>query len=204
MQLRRRRTVFVIALVLVVFTYGVGVGHYRWVPFDQLLAARNVVGESGDAQDPYAGPDDELLGLAFSGELSTPVMRPPATTLADVSQYNERIFTPVESLWRAEEQIEIVGAEQLDVEDVAPVVRVDFIFEGRARSAYAYGDVVNQHRDAVLIIPGSGQNKARAIASGDPDSGITAASTTAFGALIASCSSSPTRVFGRSMTASAG
>lgn len=151
----------------VAFGYGLGVGHYRWMPFDQLQWVRGTFEVWGEAER-YAGPDDEIFDVAFTDKLSFPVLRPAASTIEDIWRFNDELHTPVEILWSAKERISIKGAQQVDVDDVAEVLRVDFTIDGVARKAYAYGSIHAQHSDAVLLIPGSGDNKARTITSGDP------------------------------------
>lgn len=163
----------VLAVLAATFIYGVGVGVYQWFPYSELqtLYRATVDGtlERYPYRDGHATPDSELLRFAFTRDLSLPVLREPATSLGDILAFNESIHTPVERFFDSPDHIDILGARQLDIEDHAPVLVVEFLFDGRERRAYAYGTHQEGYDVAVLMIPGSGENKARRIVSGDPD-----------------------------------
>jgi hypothetical protein len=96
------------------------------------------------------------------------VLREPATSLEDILEFNRSIHTPIELFFEAPEHIELLGARQLDIDDHAPILVVDFLFGGHERRAYAYGALETRYEASVLMIPGSGENKARRIVSSDP------------------------------------
>lgn len=162
-----------VALLSAVFAYGVGVGVFQWFPYGGIQALYSAA--SGGSFDAHPSPmgygqvEGELLRFAFTRELSLPVLQEPAASLDDILAFNERIHTPVGLFFNAPDHIEIVGARQLDTLDEAPVLAVDFLFNGRERQAYAYGTLPVGDAVAVLMIPGSGENKARSIVSGDAD-----------------------------------
>lgn len=95
------------------------------------------------------------------------MLNEPATSLRDVLQFNQAIHTPLELFFSETNHVEIIGGRQLQINDVAPVIVVDFLFNGRERQAYAYGVLQDAYKSSVLMIPGSGENQARSIASGD-------------------------------------
>ena len=163
----------VLVLLAATFVYGVGVGVFQWFPYVGLQTLyRAALDGSFDPfphRQGHAEPDGELLRFAFTRELSLPVLREPATSLDDILAFNERIHTPVEIFFDAPDHLEILGARQLDIADHAPVLAVDFLFDGLERRAYAYGPLAESYGASVLMIPGSGENKSRRIVSGAPD-----------------------------------
>lgn len=154
-----------------VFALGVAVGTWELPPYSVLKAvwdSRPGVEEvTADGENLYENPDGELLRYAFSRELSHPVLKEPATSLRDVLQFNQAIHTPLEFFFSDTNHVEIIGGRQLQVNDVAPVIVVDFLFNGHERRAYAYGVLQDSYQTSVLMIPGSGQNQSRSIVSGD-------------------------------------
>lgn len=162
-----------LALIAATFVYGVGVGAFQWFPYGGLQtlyrAALDGFFDPFPHREGHAQPDGELLRFAFTRELSLPVLREPATSLDDILAFNERIHTPVELFFDAPDHIEILGAQQLDIADHAPVLAVDFLFDGRERRAYAYGALADSYGASVLMIPCSGDNKARRIVSDGQD-----------------------------------
>lgn len=155
------------------FISGVGVGVFQWFPYSELqtLYRATVDGtlERYPYRDGHATPDSELLGFAFTRDLSLSVLREPATSLDDILAFNESIHTPIELFFDAPDHIEILGVRQLNIENHAPVLVVDFLFDGHERHAYAYGSLEQRYDDALLMIPGSGDNRARSIVAGDSD-----------------------------------
>ncbi len=173
------RAATLLALIPAVFAYGVGVGVFQWFPYSALqtiyqTAVDGTVETAVDGtverypyRDGYEVPDGELLRFAFTNELSLPVLREPATSLEDILEFNKSIHTPIELFFEAPDHIELLGARQLDMDDHAPILVVDFLFGGHERRAYAYGALETRYEASVLMIPGSGENKARRIVSSD-------------------------------------
>ncbi len=154
------------------FFYGVGVGTYQWFPYGGLQALYRATlpatSETPDHREGHASVDDELLRFAFTRELSRPLLREPTKSLDGVLEFNESIHTPVELLFDAAAQIEILGTRELKIEEQVPILVTEFLFAGMERRAYAYGSLSSSDTAAVLMIPGSGENKARRIVSSDP------------------------------------
>ena len=123
-----------------------------------------------EEEQRFLSPDDELLQYAFTRELGFPVLAEPIESLEDILSFNRGIHTPVALFWEAERYIEILHGEYLSLESDQDVLVVDFLFDGRPRQAYAYADAgPSPNSPAVIITPGSGENQARKIVTGDPE-----------------------------------
>jgi hypothetical protein len=75
------------------------------------------------SQDGYAAPDCELLRFAFRNELLVPVLREPAKSHDDIRAFNDFTHWPVELFFDTPDCIGILGAQQIDIDDDAPMHR---------------------------------------------------------------------------------
>ena len=75
------------------FAYGVGVGHYQWPPFWQILGAKNTLTHLlPEPVVEYRG-EAELLVYAFTDPVKeTDLYYPPITDLAGIRRANDRIY----------------------------------------------------------------------------------------------------------------
>jgi hypothetical protein len=164
-----------IFLFVAIFLYGVGVGAFQWIPHTGLQTLygsfiNKVTLDQPAESQIYIPPDGQLMQFAFTRELSHPVLSEPARSLDDIRAFNESIHTPIDLFFDLPGGgIDILSAQQLEVSDVAPVIVIDFLFGGKERKAYAYGSLEDGYDASVLLIPGSGQNKGRAIVSNNHD-----------------------------------
>lgn len=148
---------------------------FQLPPYSALKAAWDVIpglGNSGELESKspvYKSPDGELLRYAFTREVFHPTLTAPVTSLEEIFEFYQSIHTPTELFYDGAQHVEIIEGRQLEIDDVSPVIVVDFLFDGQERKAYAYGSLENLDGATVLIIPGSGDNKARSIATGERD-----------------------------------
>ena len=158
--------------VMLVFAYGVGVGHYQWPPFKQTQWVKNTLTQLlPEPVVEYRG-EAELLAYAFTDPVEeTDLYYPPITDLEGIRRANDRIFTLREGFETAYEDLQVLAAEQLNrPQGAVPVVRVRFEYQDREHEAFAYGRlpaVCQSKGTASLIIPGSGLNQSLGIATGD-------------------------------------
>ena len=172
--------------IVIVFAYGVGVGHYQWPPFRLIQnsitslpswspASENTAGHSPlVASEPfveYLG-EAELLTHAFTDPvMEAELYYSPITDIAEIREANDRIFMQRHGFKTAFESMRILGAEQLPrPQNAEPAVRVQFSYQERQHEAFAYGrlpETCDGSGYASLIIPGSGFNQSLGIAAGD-------------------------------------
>lgn len=155
-----------------VFTYGVGVGHYQWPPFWQIQGAKNTLTQLlPEPVVEYRG-EAELLAYAFTDPVAeADLYYPPITDLAGIHRANDQIFMLRQGFATAFEDLQVLKAEQVNrPQGAVPVVGVRFEYQDRELEAFAYGrlpPVCEGNNAASLIIPGSGLNQSLGIATGD-------------------------------------
>jgi hypothetical protein len=158
--------------VMLVFAYGVGVGHYQWPPFWQIQGAKNTLTQLlPEPVVEYRG-EAELLIYAFTDPVEeTDLYYPPITGLEGIRRANDRIFMLRQGFGTAYEDLQVLAAEQLNrPQGAVPVVRIRFEYQDREHEAFAYGHlppVCEGTNSASLIIPGNGLNQSLGIATGD-------------------------------------
>lgn len=114
-----------------VFTYGVGVGHYQWPPLWQRQGIKitltqllpELVGE-------YRG-EAELLTYAFTDPVAeADLYYPPITHLAGIRRANDQIFMLRQGFETAFEDLQVLKAEQVNrPQGALPVVGVRFEYQ---------------------------------------------------------------------------
>jgi hypothetical protein len=162
-----------VALGGVLFVYGLGVGHYKWPPFELIAAVKTALTQWVPAPVAEYRGEQELLQYAFTDPVTeTDLYHPPITSLEGIRQANERIFMRREGFETAYRDLELIDAQQMvRPAGAQPVVKVGFRYQGRDHEAFAYGRLPaasDNPGTAALIIPGSGLNQSLGIATGDP------------------------------------
>ena len=160
------------SLATALFTYGVGVGHYKWPPFRQIQETKIALAQWLPKSSAAYRGEAELLIYAFTDPVEeTDLYHPPITDLAGIRRANDQIFMLRQEFETAFEDLQVLEAEQLNrPQGVVPVVRVRFGYQGRQYEAFAYGRlpaVCDGKNEASLIIPGSGLNQSLGIAAED-------------------------------------
>ncbi len=152
-------------VLIVVFSYGVGVGHYKWPPFGALQTLARSVPHKCTSKE-------EMLRNAFRDPVNEKELYFPAIdSLSGIREANERLFIRRDGFETAYENIQLLGADQLQrANGLQPVVRIRFSFLEREYEAFAYGELPdsNSSTRASLVIPGSGLNQSLGIATDDP------------------------------------
>lgn len=170
---RRRTVVANIFLGVMLFAWGIGVGHYRWPPFATLWTAKLLIMDRLQP-NPHTSPrgQDELLALAFTDPIGGPdLYHPPITDLTGIKEANTRVFVRREQLANAFRDMEVLGAEQLDrASALRPVVCVRYRLADTEYETFAYGSLPGEcpsGKWATLVIPGSGLNQSLGITTCD-------------------------------------
>lgn len=173
---RRMHRLSCAAFGVVLFVYGVGVGHYQWQPFGLIHKTNTVLTQMRHwpvkEVKEYRG-EQELLQNAFTDPVTEEnLYYPPINTLEEIQKSNLRLLMQRSGFETAYEDIDVIGAEQVSgPEGNQLVVRLRFTYQSREYNAFAYGtlpdNAFNMHT-ASAIIPGSGLNQSLRIATGHP------------------------------------
>jgi hypothetical protein len=167
------RRIWIGALGGILFTYGLGAGHYKWPPFAAIVEVQQAVTARRQDSSKRA-PKDQLLAHAFTDPvIPGDLLHPPIQLLEGIRDANERIFMESEGFEFAYANVEVLSSRQLRLNNrERAVVHVQFTYRGRSYDAYSYGRLppsCTGARTASLIIPGSGLNQSEAIAGGSSD-----------------------------------
>ncbi len=169
-----KNTYVFLALMIVIFAYGVGVGLYKWPPFKQMHLIKNIVSQQVQTPELYLG-EFELLQYAFTEDANIGYYYYPAiSSLNQIREANEDIFTPIKDFETAYQNMQILDARQVDIPlDAESIVLITYNYQEREYTAFAYGQLpINcvEASTATMIIPGTGKNESLAIAMNDPKS----------------------------------
>jgi len=176
---RARLVALITAIVFLLFSvylWGIFTIRSQIFPYDLLkqLYASVKPDLQASPNKALASPDSELLKYAFVDPVSSPTLiHPPISSLKDLRRKNERIFVSRDGFDQAYNKLKIVATHELNsLKTDVPIIAIDFEYQDKDYQAFAYG-VLPKHcgRDNVsaLIIPGSGHNHSRAIATNDPE-----------------------------------
>jgi hypothetical protein len=164
--------ILLVGLISMAFIYGVGIGHYKWFPFGIIQESKTLLSKL--LLVPFAEymGEAELMGYGFTDPVAeVNLYYPPITDLSGILTANNRIFMQSKGFETAFDNLQVLGAEQLDRPKGSPdVVRVRFAYQEREYEAFAYGrlpEVCDDNGYASLIIPGSGLNQSLAISTGE-------------------------------------
>ncbi|MCX5829553.1 MAG: hypothetical protein NTV58_16400 [Deltaproteobacteria bacterium] len=160
--------------IIAVFAYGVGVGHYRWPPYEQLKHLYVIMSAShvSDTNRSYMG-EEELLQYAFTEPaIDGEKLLPAISTLSGIYRANQSIFTDVKNFNTAYKKLILLSMNSLSFDGgKTKIMQVRFALYGKEYNAYAYwlrNIDCGQGKTAALIIPGSGNNQSHAIYTRDP------------------------------------
>ena len=132
---------------------------------DALFATRR-----GWVSEAYRG-EQELLQSAFTDPLIPAThIHPPITSLQGIYDANRSLMLPVNQFFEAYDQLEIIDAALLVLDQGAThVLQVTYTLAGTRYDAYAYAvGAPTAGVGAALVIPGSGWNQSSAIYKNDP------------------------------------
>jgi hypothetical protein len=152
-------------VLIVVFSCGVCFGLFKWPPIEALRTLVRSVSHKCTTKE-------ELLRNAFRDPVNEKELYYPAiTSLSGIREANERLFICRDGFEIAYENIQLLGANQLQrANGLQPVVRVRFSYLEREYEAFAYGNLPKSDSGirASLVIPGSGLNQSLGIATDNP------------------------------------
>ena len=162
-----------ILVIFFIFFYGVGVGHYKWFPFNIIQSTRQLVlNESFKGEFESIKGEFEIFKYAFTDKvINRELYYAPITSLSDIRKANERIFIRSDNFKTAYREIKDLAVDQIKYSEKSlPVVRVKFKYQNKQHEAFAYGllPIKCHSTKASLIIPGSGLNQSSGIALNDP------------------------------------
>jgi hypothetical protein len=157
---------FLFLLTLGFFTWGLGVGAYKWPPFETISQVKTLIG--GVFEKKESSSIRKLNKIAFTDVANEGnFYYQPINDIHDIRKANEAIFMRREEFETAYENIQIQRAEQLSRPiNSPPVIRVRFTYQNREYDAFAYGKIPqspSKQDVASLIIPGSGLNQSYSI-----------------------------------------
>ena len=124
------------------------------------------------AGEPSAN-DHELIQHAFTDPLiSGEQIHPPIATIDELYAANQLMYLPVEAFFDAYENIEIVAAEPMTIDDgQTTLLKLTYHLADRTFDAYAYTKLVSGgSTKAALLIPGSAFNLASGMYEENPKS----------------------------------
>jgi hypothetical protein len=168
------RYIFRVFVLLIIFFYGVGIGHYQLPPHPQLASLKRYVASvKGDKVHTYKSRDQEILQFAFTDPLiPSELIYPPLSTIENVRDINQSIFIPVGNYYTAYDSLIVTNVHILELNNSeTDVTKLIFNLSDKHYEAYSYGKpgTNSQSRKAILIIPGSGVNQSSAIYVRDPE-----------------------------------
>ena len=173
---RRIRAAFLMMSLWVVFSVGIGVGVYDWLPFTILGHAKDAPTEASEKTALKAGTsagEEKLLKLAFTRPLiAGEQINKPIASLDQIHEANRRMLLPNDTFFTAYEHLEILDAVSLVLDQGATnVVKISYLLADKKYDAYAYAikrAAPANTQAAALIIPGSGKNKSSKIYENNP------------------------------------
>lgn len=152
-----------------VFFYGIGVGVYRWYPYQVVRSLKRATGVA--LYTDSLKRSDGLYQVAFAEPLPPGrQILPPIRNIQGISDAISSLIVPVDAFWTAYRDLELVANSTLVLDGGATrVLDVTYRLAGRQYHAYAYIAFGSQRAPAAaLIIPGSGDNQAWPMLRGDP------------------------------------
>ena len=175
---------FYFGIIVLIFAYGMCVGHYKWYPFETIFFAKRdffeflfPVTKEREAfrrdwfLKDYQG-EQEMLNYAFQLPLtSKDKIYPPISELDGIAELVDKTFMPVADFEEAYQNLTVTKTEQLLLDSgVTKVIRIRFLYKGVNHEGYAYGEIPDTcglSRAAALVIPGSGWNQSNGIYTRD-------------------------------------
>ncbi|XWN37463.1 MAG: hypothetical protein ROO71_00785 [Balneola sp.] len=160
---------FFIVLLMGTFTYGVGVGSYKWFPFSYIQDIKRNISEEEERVN-YDGIDKEILQPAFTEpKLSGELLYDPVNSIDEIYKLNRNNYVNVSDFYEAHDKISLLNTEEIYLdENKTRVMKLEYNFSEKAYEAYSYiigSDSLDESKNktAVLIIPGSGKNQSSEI-----------------------------------------
>ena len=158
-----------LALLGVVFAYGIAVGLYHVPPFATLKSVQDSLGVYWlELVGARYRRDQEVLQFAFTGKLiDGEQILPPIKSLEALFAADASMETPIDSYYDAYDAIQLGDVSLLDLDGgKTQVLKVAYELAGARFEAYAY-KFPEETDQSVLIIPGSGSNQSSAIYARD-------------------------------------
>lgn len=170
------------SLVFVSFASGIAVGAFQLPPFQTLKGIWNSLpvndqlssGLWDEEETKQFDWEGDLLESAFEGHstIKGELYYPAIVDVAGIRESNIRAFAETKGFDDASDNIDVIATEQVELEAGAlPVVRVTYSYRQEIREAFSYGQMPSlcDGRRGSMVIPGSGDNQASAIYTGDPE-----------------------------------
>ena len=159
-----------VIVISIFFLYGVGVGVYKYPPFESLAYIKNYLHpEEWNLFKAVLTGRQRLLESGFTDPVIKDYLIFPAITkIKGIQSANERIYQDIKDYGSSYESLKILATEQLQTKGNLSILRLRYLYQDKEYNAYAYGEL--QHRicsinkesskePISLIIPGSGINQ---------------------------------------------
>jgi hypothetical protein len=158
-------------MLVIMFGYGVAVGHYRWKPFDAIYAIKTMISENFFARQQFQGENGILTAAFRDPVVEGPFHHKSINNINDIFSVNSGILTPQKDFEKAIENIKIINALQIpSLSKFGRIIKIEYRYLNKTYESFAYGDLPKQcdtNSLGTLIIPGSGLNQSSAIAQND-------------------------------------